>query len=124
MITRTKAGVFKTKHHSYISSLLPSSLVHALLAAMDEELDALSSNDTWVSIPHPFHTNIVRSKWVFRIKYLVDGIVDHLKACLVAKGYSQLPGLDFHDTFNPVVKASTMCLVISFQVSYHGLYIN
>jgi len=124
MITRIKAGVFKPKHHSYISYLLPSSLVHALLATMDEELDALSSNDTWVLVPHPPYTNIVGSKWVFRVKYLVDGILDHLKAHLVAKGYSQLPSLDFHDTFSLVVKASTICLVMSFAVSYHGLYIN
>jgi hypothetical protein len=77
-----------------------------------------------VLVPHPPHTNIVGSKWVFRVKYLVDGILDHLKARLVAKGYSQLPSLDFHDTFSLVVKASTICLVMSFTVSYHGLYIN
>ena len=116
MITRTKASVFKPKHHSYISSLLPSSLV--------QELDALSSNDKWVLVLHPPHTNIVGSKWVFHVKYLVDGIVDHLKARLVAKDYSQLPGLDFHDTFSPVIKSFTVCLVISLAVSYHSLYIN
>ena len=115
---------------------MPSSLVHALFAtqepkgftsaskhpswvvAMDEELDALSSNDTWVLVPHPSCTNIVESKWVLRVKYLADDTVDHLKACLVAKSYSQLPSLDFHDTFSPVVKASTVRLVISPAMSY------
>jgi len=106
MITRAKTGVFKPKHHSYVTTLLPSPLVHALLttqepqsfssaskhpgwvAAMNEELDALSSNDTWDLVPRPLHTNIVGSKWIFRVKYLADGTVDHLKARLVAKGYS------------------------------------
>ena len=128
MITRAKAGVFKPKHPLYVTTLMPSSLVHALIttqephsfssaskhpgwvAAMNEELDALSSNDTWDLVPRPLHTNIVGSKWIFRVKYLADGTVDRLKARLVAKGYSQLPGLDFHDTFSPVVKASTVRL--------------
>ena len=65
---------------------------------MNEELDALSSNNTWDLVPRPLHTNIVGSKWIFRVKYLADDTVDRLKARLVAKGYSQLPGLDFHDT--------------------------
>ena len=137
MITRAKAGVFKPKHHSYVTTLLPSSLVHALLttqepqsflfaskqpgwvAAMNEEPDALSSNDIWDLFPRPLHTNIVGLKWIFRVKYLTDGTVDRLKAPLVAKGYFQLPGLDFHDTFNPVVKASTVRLVLSLAVSSH-----
>ena len=86
---------------------------------MNEELDALSSNNTWDLVPRPLHTNIVGSKWIFRVKYLADDIVDRLRARLVAKGYSQLPGLDFHDTFSLVIKASTVCLVLSLAVSSH-----
>jgi len=106
MITRAKAGVFKPKHPSYATTLMPSSLVYALITtqepysflsaskhpswvtAMNEELDAFSSNDTWDLVPRPLHTNIVGSKWIFRVKCLAAGIVDRLKARLVAKGYS------------------------------------
>jgi hypothetical protein len=68
-------------------------------------------------MPRSPNQNVVGSKWVFRIKYLSDGIVDRLKACLVAKGYTQQSGIDFTDTFSPVVKASIVRVVLSLAVS-------
>ena len=60
----------------------------AWLTAMDEEVQALQNNCTWILVPRPANTNIVGSKWVFRTKYLPDGSIEHLKARLVAKGYT------------------------------------
>ncbi|XP_052197182.1 uncharacterized mitochondrial protein AtMg00810-like [Diospyros lotus] len=65
----------------------------------------------------PPNKNVVIPKWVFCIKYLSNGTVDRLKARLVAKGYTQQSGLDFHDTFSPVVKASTVQVILSLVVS-------
>ena len=84
---------------------------------MNDELRALHLNHTWDLVPRPAHKNIVGSKWVFRIKYLADGTVDQFKDRLVAKGFTQQLGIDFNDTFSPVVKAATVRVFLSLAVS-------
>jgi hypothetical protein len=135
MITRGKTGISKSKHYSYVYQILSSPLLSSLLvmrepkgfksaakspewlAAMEEEIRALKLNQTWKLVPRPPATNVVGSKWLFHTKYHLDGSIDRLKARLVAKGYTQLYGLDFNDTFSPVVRASTVRIVLSIAVS-------
>jgi hypothetical protein len=61
--------------------------------------------------------NIVDCKWVFKIKRNADGTLNKYKARLVAKGYNQQYGIDYEDTFSPVVKAATIRLFLSIVVS-------
>ena len=68
-------------------------------------------------MPYTEDMNVVTNKWVFRVKYKVDGTVDRFKACLMAKGFQQLAGVDFLDTFSPVVKSSTVRVVFSLAVT-------
>jgi len=62
---------------------------------MSEEFNALVQNHTWTLVPPPPNVNIVGNKWVYRIKYGPTGSIDRFKVCLVAHGFSQLPGLDY-----------------------------
>jgi histone deacetylase 1/2 len=87
------------------------------VSAMQSEYDALMKNKTWHLVPPPHGKNIIGCKWVYKVKKNADGTVDRYKAWLVAKGYKQRYGLDYEDTFSPVVKAATIPLVLSIAVS-------
>ena len=76
--------------------------------ATDAEYASLVKNKTWDLVPLPKGKNIVESKWVFKVKRNADGFVDRFKSCLVAQGYSQAEGIDYHEVFSPVIQYSTM----------------
>jgi histone deacetylase 1/2 len=84
---------------------------------MEVEFSALMKNKTWHLVPTHQSKNIIDSMWVFKIKWKADGSLDKYKARLVAKGYKQHYGIDYEDTFSPVVKAATILLVLSIAVS-------
>lgn len=72
-------------------------------------MESLSKNNTWNLVKLPKGKNVVRCKWVFKRKEGTSGIEDaRYKARLVAKSYSQIPGVDFTYVFSPVVKHSSI----------------
>jgi hypothetical protein len=84
---------------------------------MDEELDQIEKNDTWELVPRPKNKNVIDTKWVFRNKLNEDGQVTRNKARLVCKGYAQIEGIDFEETFSPVARMEAIHLLLSYACS-------
>jgi hypothetical protein len=125
MTTRGKRGLrFPALFEAYVLSPVPRSYRAALAdpnwwTAMEEEYSALLDNKTWDLVPRPSHSNIVTGKWVFKHKFTSDGSLERYKARWVLRGFTQRPGIDFFETFNPVVKPAIVQTVLSLALS-HG----
>lgn len=65
---------------------------------MKIELAALEDNNTWALTKLPPHKQAINRKWVYKIKRYSNGAIERFKARLVAKGYTQMHGVDYHDT--------------------------
>ncbi|GBP18230.1 Retrovirus-related Pol polyprotein from transposon TNT 1-94 [Eumeta japonica] len=86
------------------------------IEAMKEELEAFKENDAWFPVDKlPSHKTPVQCKWVYKKKVNSDNSVRY-RARLVAKGFTQKPGLDYEETFSPVVRHSTLKMLFALSV--------
>lgn len=81
--------------------------------AMQDEYNSLIINKTWELVDLPQGRTLVDNKWVFALKRDSDNNIKRYKCRLVAKGFSQKAGIDFNETFSPVIKHSTLRLFFS-----------
>ena len=86
---------------------------------MVDEMDALHSSGTWELVSLPLGKSTVGCRWVYIVKVGPDGKVDRFKTHLVAKGYTQIFGLNYCDTFSPMAKIASIHLFLSIFVMNH-----
>lgn len=86
--------------------------------AMQVEYDSLIKNKTWELVDPPKSKNVISCKWVFVVKRKPDGSVEKFKARLVARGCSQKYNIDYKETYAPVVRHSTIRLVLALAAKY------
>lgn len=68
-------------------------------------------------MPHLLGSNVVTSKRVWIHKRKADGTLDRYKACWVLRGFTQCPGVNYDETFNPIVKPATIRVVLTFALT-------
>ena len=78
----------------------------------------LGVHGTWDLVPLPTEKKTIGFRWVFPVKFNPDGSISRLKAFLVAKDYTQTYGVDYSDTFSPIVKLTYVRLFISLVAAY------
>ena len=81
--------------------------------AHEAEYNLLIGYNTWMLAEKPSDKNIIRSRWIFRLKQDNLGQIDWYKARLVAQGFSQIPGVDFNKTYSPTIQLTSIQLIIT-----------
>lgn len=84
---------------------------------MLDEMEALQGNHTWELVPHLACQNVMACKWIYKLKQDERCQIARHKARVVTNGMDQLDGVDFQETFSPIVKSATICLIVSFVVT-------
>lgn len=121
MQTHSKIQIVKPKTKLSLTirntPFIPTSLNKALqdekwLNSMCDEFNVVTRNCTFVLVPTKPNQNVIETKWIYTIKYLSNGVVDRRKSGLVARGYDQRYGLDYAETYSPVIKSTTVCVVL------------
>ncbi|CAI7779331.1 unnamed protein product [Closterium sp. NIES-53] len=81
--------------------------------AMDEEMGSLIEQGMWELVPRPRGVNVVKSRWILNTKFRPDGIVEREKARLVVKGFTQVAGVDYEETYAPVGSYVTVRVLLA-----------
>ncbi|CAI7930781.1 unnamed protein product [Closterium sp. NIES-54] len=84
----------------------------AVKAAMEEEIRSLIGMGTWELVERPRGVNIMKNRWVLKTKYRLDDTVEHEKARLVVKGFTQVCGADYDETYSPPLRAKAFAAAV------------
>lgn len=115
------AIITESEPQSY-SEALTSPDTEKWKAAIREELEAHEKNGTWDIVQKQPHMKEITAKWIFKIKDNSSGTGKRFKGRLVARGFSQLPDIDYKDVFAPVVRMDSVRFLFSICAQYQLQY--
>lgn len=128
MVVRSQNHIYELKQlHLTTKHLIPQTFKLATVSqalkeplwreGMCEELNALIKSGTWEMVPKQPYQNLVDCKWFHRVKRHPNGHVTQFKARLIARGFHQGPGVDFTDTCSPIIKPTTIRIILSIVLN-------
>ncbi|KAH9647728.1 hypothetical protein KPL70_025300 [Citrus sinensis] len=109
---------YQDEEPSTFHEALNSSDIALWMTAMQEEIEALHKNKTWELVPLPRGRKAIGNKWVYKIKRDGNNQVERYRARLVVKGYAQKEGIDFNEIFSPVVRLTTVRIVLAMCATF------
>ena len=80
---------------------------------MIEDYQSIMKNDVWDVVPRPKGKSVVTSKWIYKIKHVIDGSIEKYKAIFVARGLSQKEGIDYEENFALVSRYTSIRSVLT-----------
>ena len=84
---------------------------------MEEEIEFMRSNQVWELVDLLKGHKAIKNKWILKIKHKTDGAIDKYKARLIAKGYTQQEGIDYKETFSPIMRFTSIHLILAIITS-------
>jgi hypothetical protein len=89
------------------------------LQAMKSEIRSMYDNQVWTLVDIPSDRKAVENKWIFKKKIDANGNVTIYKARLVAKGFRQIQGVDYDETFSPVVMLKSIRILLAIAAYFN-----
>ena len=86
--------------------------------AMVEEYDSIIRNSAWEVVPRLVGKSVVGSRWIYNMKQVADGSVEKYKAIFVARGFSQVEGIEYEENFAPVARYSSIRSILALLGPY------